>query len=167
MRNIYRVKPGQHNSYWHACRDQSKSGEEAVNNKASADRKLNKTNERSLPLAILALSTLANMVFCPPPLIAASATTMLIQDLEKNWFDDKRLLDASCKMGGDMNKNALSFFNPYLSRTRVKAFAQDKGPMHSYMNKDELQDKDSISAFADAKEAALLRAMRKRCPNVW
>ena len=35
------------------------------------------------------------------------------------------------------------------------------------MTDEEMKDEDTVAAFADAMEAALLRAMRKRCPDVW
>ena len=100
------------------------------------------------------------------PSFAASATMKLVYDLETNW-NKSEMLDFSCKKGSELNSNVLSFFNPFIGASRVRAFSNNKEVMSSYMSKEEMQDEDTISAFADAMEAALLRAMRKRCPDVW
>jgi len=113
----------------------------------------------------LAATFLFGAYLCPPS-FSASATMRLIDALEANW-NKSELLDISCKKGAELNQDVLSFFNPHIGKARVKAFSSNKENMGLYMSKEEMQNKDTVSAFADAMEAALLRAMRKRCPDVW
>ncbi len=119
---------------------------------------------KSAPSALVA-TFLVSAYLCPPS-ISASATIKLINDLEMNW-NKNEMLDLFCEKGTEVNGGALSFFNPFIGAARVKTFSNNKEVMSSYMSKEEMQDEDTISAFADAMEAALLRAMRKRCPDVW
>lgn len=90
----------------------------------------------------------------------------LVEALEEGWMKSE-MLERSCEMGKKVNADVLSFFNPFIGAKRVEAFAANKDVMSPYMTDEEMKDKDTVAAFADAMEAALLRAMRKRCPKVW
>ncbi len=90
----------------------------------------------------------------------------LVEDLEDGWSKNE-MLDSSCEMGAKVNAGVLSFFNPFISAKRVEAFSANKDLMSPYMTDEEMKDRDTVAAFADAMEAGLLRAMRKRCPDVW
>ena len=108
---------------------------------------------------------LLGLHLCPPS-FAATATMKLVEELEEGWSKSE-MLDSSCKMGAEFNADVLSFFNPFIGTMRVKAFSKNKDLMSPYMTDEEMKDEDTVAAFADAMEAALLRAMRKRCPDVW
>lgn len=101
-----------------------------------------------------------------PPSFAASATMKLVEALEEGWSKNE-MLDSSCEMGAKVNADVLSFFNPFIGAERVKVFSTNKDLMSPYLTDEEMKDKDTVAAFADAMEAGLLRAMRKRCPEVW
>ena len=90
----------------------------------------------------------------------------LVEELEEAWSKNE-MLESSCKMGAKVNAGVLSFFNPIIGAKRVEAFSTNKDLMSLYMTDEEMKDKDTVAAFADAMEAGLLRAMRKRCPDVW
>jgi hypothetical protein len=99
---------------------------------------------------------------------SAAATIDLVEALTASWLREKQELDGYCKIGIKINKEALSFWNPYLGTTRVKAFTSNPEALKQCVDSPEqLNDKDTTSAFADAQEAGLLRAMRKQCPDVW
>ena len=99
---------------------------------------------------------------------AGSASMKLINELEGKWQIESDLLEGSCRIGRKLNNDALSFWNPFISKRRVEAFQSAPEELMEYVdNPAEVVDKDTLSAFADAKEAALLRAMRKRCPDIW
>ena len=117
----------------------------------------------SAPLFFAAL--LLGLQLCPPS-FAATATIKLVEELEEAWSKNE-MLDSSCKMGASVNAGVLSFFNPFIGAKRVEAFSTNKDLMSLYMTDEEMKDKDTVAAFADAMEAGLLRAMRKRCPAVW
>ena len=118
-------------------------------------------------LPILSVIILA-FIISPVPSIADAATLKLVEALTTTWLREVEELESSCQLGRKINEEALSFWNPYLANTRVKAFSEDTEELKQYVDStDQLKDKDTISAFADAKEAGLLRAMRKRCPGVW
>ena len=98
---------------------------------------------------------------------AGSATTKLIEELTNKWSSNENELNMSCSIGKDLNSDALSFWNAIIVSKRVEAFGTYLKEARLYAGKSENLDKDTIASFADAKEAALLRAMRKRCPDVW
>lgn len=115
----------------------------------------------------LAASFLLVAYLCPPS-YGSTATMKLINDLESEWYSKDALLEDMCRLGRKFNKDVLSFWNPFIGTKRVKAFEDASDDLIEYVdNPEDIKDKDTLSAFADAKEAALLRAMRKRCPDVW
>jgi len=103
----------------------------------------------------------------PSSCFAAAATYQLVDELTQVWLKNPEELNSICEEGRKFNQDVFSFWNPLLGLKRVEAFSQHIKEMRLYVSKPEELDKDTISAFADAKEAALLRAMRKRCPDVW
>lgn len=108
------------------------------------------------------------LIVSPAPSFADVATMKLVEELTATWLREVEALDSSCQLGRKANKDALSFWNPYLGNERVKYFSNDTEELKQYVDTPEqLRDKDTVSAFADAKEAGLLRAMRKHCPDVW
>lgn len=83
------------------------------------------------------------------------------------WLKETGELNTICAQGNQLNSDVFSFWNPVFASKRVEAFSKNTEEMRLYVGRPEEIDNDTISAFADAKEAALLRAMRKRCPDVW
>lgn len=121
---------------------------------------------KAAPYALVT-TFLLGAYFCPPS-YGGSATMKLINELESKWYSKSELLGDMCRLGRRFNKDVLSFWNPFIGTKRVKAFEDVSDDLIEYVdNPEDIKDKDTLSAFADAKEAALLRAMRKRCPDVW
>jgi hypothetical protein len=103
----------------------------------------------------------------PASCYAAAATYKLLDELTEVWLNNPEELNTICEQGKKLNKDVFSFWNPIFASKRVEAFSEHINEIRLYVSKPQELDKDTISAFADAKEAALLRAMRKRCPDVW
>ena len=117
---------------------------------------------------LLGVTLTAIIAISPSNAFASAGTMKLIDALTDKWSSNINELEATCRLGRKINHSALSFWNHFIGGKRLKAFESNLEEMKLYVDdKKDLNDKDIVSAFVDAKEAGLLRAMRKQCPDVW